>query len=154
MGFFYPILVTSISPDLVHPEAGKLTPYTAIVMFSIGLFLSSFLWNYYLMRKPLRGETVTLNDYFKKGSSKDHMMGILGGLVWCTGFSLMTLAADQAGTAISYGLGQGATMVAAFWGVFVWREFKNAPVSTNKLLLAMFVLYFLGLSFLIIAKSY
>ena len=82
------------------------------------------------------------------------MMGVLGGMIWCAGFSLMTLAAGQAGPAISYGLGQGATMVAAFWGVFVWKEFKNAPASTNKLLLAMFVFYFLGLALLIVAKSY
>ena len=154
MGFFYPILVTSIASDLVLPEAGKLTPYTAIVMFSLGLLLSSFLWNYYLMRRPFRGDRLTFTDYFKMGSMKDHLMGILGGMIWCTGFSLMTLAAGQAGPAISYGLGQGATMVAAFWGVFVWKEFKNAPVSTNKLLLAMFVFYFLGLALLIVAKSY
>ena len=153
MGFFYPILVTSISSDLVNPEVGKLTPYTAIVLFSIGLLLSSFLWNYYLMRKPFNGLALSFSDYLTIGSSKDHLMGILGGMIWCAGFSLMTLAAGQAGPSISYGLGQGATMVAAFWGVFIWKEFKAAPLSTNKLLLTMFLLYFLGLTLLIVAKS-
>jgi glucose uptake protein len=153
MGFFYPILLSSISTNLIIPEMGKLTPYTAIVMFSAGLFLSSFLWDYYLMRKPVTGRAVSFSDYFKTGTIKDHLLGIVGGLIWCTGFSLMTLASHQAGTAISYGLGQGATMIAAFWGVFVWKEFKNAPKSVNKLLLAMFVFYFLGISLLIVAKS-
>ena len=152
MGFFYPILVASISTNLITPETGKLTPYTAIVMFSAGLFLSSFIWNYYFMRKPLSGAKVALADYFKNGNSKDHLVGILGGLIWCTGFSLMTLAADKAGPAISYGLGQGATMVAVTWGVFVWKEFKAAPASANKLLAIMFLFYLLGLSLLIIAK--
>jgi glucose uptake protein len=152
MGFFYPILVASISPNLITPEAGKLTPYTAIVMFSVGLFLSSFIWNYYFMKKPLSGHAVSFSDYFNIGTAKDHFVGILGGLIWCTGFSLMTLASDKAGTAISYGLGQGATMVAVIWGVFVWKEFKAAPKSANKLLAAMFLFYLLGLSLLIVAK--
>jgi glucose uptake protein len=153
MGFFYPILLSSIATNLHMPETGKLTPYTAIVMFSAGLFFSSFIWNYYLMRKPVTGRAVGFADFFKTGTVKDHLLGLLGGLVWCTGFSLMTLAAHQAGTAISYGLGQGATMIAAFWGVFVWKEFKLAPKSVNKLLAAMFVFYFLGLTLLIVAKT-
>jgi glucose uptake protein len=154
MGFFYPLLVNSISPSLVIPETGKLTPYTAIVFFSIGLFASSFLWNYYLMRKPLTGPVISGKDYFTKGTRKDHGVGILGGLIWCLGFSLMTLSADKAGTAISYGLGQGATMVAVLWGVLVWKEFKLAPSSVNKWLVIMFILYLSGLSLIIIAKQY
>jgi glucose uptake protein len=153
MGFFYPILVTSISTNLIAPEIGKLTPYTAIFMFSCGLFLSSFIWNYYFMRKPLSGPSMTFSDYFTKGTRKDHLVGILGGAIWCLGFSLMTLAGDKAGPAISYGLGQGATMVAVIWGVFVWKEFKTAPKSTNNLLAAMFLFYVIGLSLLIIAKT-
>src|SRR5450755_1220074 len=154
MGFFYPLLVNSISPTLVTPESGKLTPYTAIVFFSIGLLASSFLWNYYLMRKPLTGPVISGKDYFTKGTRKDHLVGILGGLIWCLGFSLMTLSADKAGTAISYGLGQGATMIAVLWGVLVWKEFKLAPPSINKWLVLMFILYLSGLSLIIIAKQY
>ena len=154
MGFFYPLLVSSISPTLLEPETGKLTPYTAIVFFSLGLFCSSFLWNYYLMRKPLTGPVISGRDYFNKGSRKDHSVGVLGGLIWCLGFSLMTLAADKAGTAISYGLGQGATMVAVLWGVLVWKEFKLAPKYVNKYLVTMFFLYLLGLSLIITAKQY
>jgi glucose uptake protein len=154
MGFFYPLLVSSISRTLVMPEAGKLTPYTAIVLFSVGLLASSFLWNYYLMRKPLSGPVIPGAHYFTKGTRNDHLIGILGGLIWCLGFSLMTLAAEKAGPAISYGLGQGATMVAVLWGVLVWKEFKLAPRSVNKYLVAMFLLYLLGLSLIIIAKQY
>jgi glucose uptake protein len=66
----------------------------------------------------------------------------------------MTLASDKAGTAISYGLGQGATMVAVLWGVLVWKEFKLAPRSVNKYLVAMFFLYLLGLSLIIVARQY
>ncbi len=153
MGFFYPLLVRAISVDLVVPGAGKLTPYTAIVLFAAGLFVSSFIYNTWLMRKPLTGDPIAAGDYFQKGTRKDHTVGIVGGLVWCLGFSLMTLAADKAGTAISYGLGQGATMVAVFWGVAVWKEFRLAPKSVNKYLIAMFLFYLGGLSLIIIAKQ-
>jgi glucose uptake protein len=154
MGFFYPLLVDSISSNLVTPEPGKLTPYTAIVLFACGLFVSSFVWNLYLMRRPLTGSPLALKDYFTKGSRKDHAVGIAGGLIWCLGFSLMTLSADKAGTAISYGLGQGATMVAVLWGVLVWKEFKQAPKAVNKYLVAMFLFYLAGLSLIIIAKEH
>jgi glucose uptake protein len=66
------------------------------------------------------------------------------------GFSI--IASTAAGPALSYGLGQGATMVGAFWGVFVWKEFKDAPAGTGKLLAAMFLFYVLGLGVLIVSK--
>jgi len=152
MGVFYPILVMSLSQDLVNPILGKLTPYSAIVMFALGLFLSSFIWNFYLMRKPIVGTKVTFKDYFTLGTRKDHLAGLVGGIIWMVGFSFMTLAQNQAGAAISYGLGQGATMIAAFWGVFIWKEFRTAPKSVNKLIVAMFTFFILGLSLLVIAK--
>jgi glucose uptake protein len=43
-------------------------------------------------------------------------------------------------------------MIAAFWGVFVWKEFKNAPKGTNKLLTVMFASYVFGLALIIIAR--
>jgi glucose uptake protein len=152
MGVFYPVLVMSLSQDLVNPIPGKLTPYSAIVMFALGLFLSSFIWNLYLMRRPIVGTKVSFKDYFTLGTGKDHLAGLLGGIIWMVGFSFMTIAQDQAGAAISYGLGQGATMIAAFWGVFIWKEFRTAPKSVNKLIVAMFTFFILGLSLLVIAK--
>jgi glucose uptake protein len=67
--------------------------------------------------------------------------------------SFSMIAGDTAGYAISYGLGQGATLVAAFWGVFVWREFKSAPQGTNVYLAAMFLFYIVGLALIISANK-
>ena len=91
------------------------------------------------MYKPVEGSPTTYREYFKLASVKTHMIGILGGAIWAVGLSFSIIAAEQAGPAISYGLGQGATMVGAAWGVFVWKEFKTAPKSTNWLLLVMFL---------------
>ena len=152
MGFFYRFVAASMAGDFVQPEAGKLTPYTAVVIFSLGLLLSNFLFNSVIMVKPFVGEPVPFGDYFRKGSLKLHSIGILGGMIWSIGMSFSIIASGPAGFAISYGLGQGATMVGAFWGVFIWKEFKEAPAGTNKLLAVMFVSYIIGLGLLIAAR--
>ena len=152
MGFFYRFVAASMSTDFVNPEPGKLTPYTAVVIFSLGLLLSSFVWNSIVMVKPFVGDPVPFGDYFRKGSLKLHMTGIIGGMIWSLGMSFSIIASGQAGFAISYGLGQGATMIAAFWGVFIWKEFKEAPVGTNKLLTLMFISFIVGLGLIIIAR--
>ena len=152
MGFFYRFVAASMSPDFVNLEAGKLSPYTAVVVFSAGLFISSFLWNTLLMARPLTGDPVPFADYFRKGNARLHMVGIAGGIIWSLGMSFSIIASGVAGFAISYGLGQGATMVAAFWGVFVWKEFKEAPTGTNRMLALMFAAYAAGLCLIIAAR--
>ena len=155
MGWFYSFVAQAMGKidAASHAlEAGKLTPYTAIVLFSAGLLASNFLWNSIVMAKPFSGEPVTYRDYFTKGNARLHLIGILGGIIWNLGMSFSIIASTAAGPALSYGLGQGATMVGALWGVFIWKEFKGAPAGTGKLLAAMFVFYLLGLSVLIASK--
>jgi glucose uptake protein len=156
MGFFFRFVAGAMPPDLTqitNPEyAGMLTPYTALVFFALGLFLSSFIFNTLVMMKPFVGDPVPFTDYFTKGSFGLHLVGILGGMIWGVGMSFAILAGDRAGYAISYGLGQGATMVAALWGVFVWKEFQNAREGTNKLLALMFILFAVGLALIVYAN--
>ncbi|OQA01138.1 MAG: Fatty acid elongase 3-ketoacyl-CoA synthase 1 [Planctomycetes bacterium ADurb.Bin412] len=152
MGFFYRFVAGSMSTDFHQPQAGKLTPYTAVVIFSIGLLLSNFLWNTIVMYKPFAGKPVRYADYFHQGNPRLHLIGILGGMIWCLGMSFSIIASGSAGFAVSYGLGQGATMVAAFWGVFIWREFKGASVGTHRILTFMFLGYLAGLILIIVAR--
>ena len=109
MGLFYRFVAAAMFSDFNSPEAGKLSPYTAVVFFSIGIFLSNFIFNVILMRKPFVGAPVSFKNYFA-GHSRDHLMGVLGGLIWCVGMSFSIIASGKAGPAISYGLGQGATI--------------------------------------------
>jgi glucose uptake protein len=152
MGFFYRFVAASMSTDFINLEAGKYSPYTAVVVFSLGLLLSNFVWNSIVMARPFVGDPVPFGDYFTKGNARLHLIGILGGVIWSVGMSFSIIASGAAGFAISYGLGQGATMVAAFWGVFIWKEFKKAPAGTTSLLALMFVFYFIGLTLLIVAR--
>lgn len=151
MSFFYYLVANSMATDFASPEAGKLTPYTASVIFAIGLLLSNFVWNTFFMYKPISGEKATYADYFRKGDTKLHMIGILGGVIWSLGFTFNIIASGQAGPAISYGLGQGATLIAALWGVFIWKEFGKAE-GLKGLLLAMFLFFLVGLGMIIAAR--
>jgi glucose uptake protein len=152
MGYFYRFVAASMSADFRELEPGKLGPYTAVVVFSAGLLASNFVWNTIVMARPFVGDPVPFADYFRKGSPRLHLVGVLGGAIWSLGMSLSILASGAAGFAISYGLGQGATLVAALWGVFVWREFEKAPPGTSPLLAAMFASFVVGLSLIVYAR--
>ena len=148
MGYFYRFVAASMSKDFVDMEAGKLSPYTAMVFFSLGILLSNFVFNTAIMIKPFTGDPVALTAYFE-GTFQDHLWGILGGMIWAVGMTFSIIAFGVAGPAISYGLGQGATLVAALWGVFIWREFQNAPPSATPLIVLMFIGYVVGLGLII-----
>ena len=152
MGFFYRFVAASMTTNFATPDVGLLTPYSAMFVFTIGILLSSFIFNTWFMYKPVTGKAVKYSDYFKLGTPKLHVIGLLGGFIWCAAMEFNLMASEKAGFAISYGLGQGATMISAAWGVFVWKEFAGAPKGTNKLLAAMFVLFIVGLSLLVIAR--
>jgi len=152
MAFFYRFVAEGMTTNFQSPETGKLTPYSAVLIFSIGLFLSNFIWNTFFMYKSITGTVSTYKEYFTAGTWKQHLIGISGGLIFNTGFLFNLIASEKAGPAISYGLGQGATMVGAAWGVFIWKEFASAPKTVNKYLAAMFILFFAGLGLIILAK--
>lgn len=153
MAFFYRFVAASLDlQSFASPAAGKLTPYTAVFIFALGVFVSNFLFNTLAMKNPVQGESISIAGYFK-GKSATHLVGILGGVIWCIGQSFSMIASEKAGAAISYGLGQGATLVSALWGIFIWKEFKGAPKESNYLNAGMFILFVIGLGFLIYAGA-
>jgi len=142
MGFFYPLLMRSISPNFNSTEIlpGMLTPYVALVFFGAGVLGSNFLWNTIFMRAG--GQTYSA--YFR-GSARLHFIGILGGCIWMIALSFNVLASSVAGPAISYALGQGATLVAALWGLLVWHEFRAARPGIGLFIALMLAGYAGGL---------
>ena len=149
MAFFYRFIAASMDVEnFVSPAAGKMTPYSAFFVFACGIVASNFLFNTVAMRHPVAGEPVALSAYFK-GRFPIHLVGILGGLIWGLGNALSLVAAGKAGAAVSYGLGQGATLVSALWGILIWKEFKGAPKLSNRLNVLMFVFFVAGLGLII-----
>jgi len=152
MALFYRFVASSMATDFVNPEAGKLTPYSAVFFFAAGVVVSNLLFNYLLMKKPFEGAPLSFRDY-ANGSIGVHLTGVLGGVIWNIGMSMSILASGKAGFAISYGLGQGATLIAALWGVFIWKEFRGASRPVNTLILFMFIAYLAGLALLVYAGT-
>jgi glucose uptake protein len=147
MGSFYPFVSRSMSG---HGAAG---PYAASLFFVLGVALCAIPTNYLLMRRPLDGSTPVAMAGYPAARGSYHWWGILGGVIWCTGatFNFVASRAHLVGPAVSYSIGQGATMISAAWGVFIWKEFATAPQRAKVFLGWMFLLFVLGLSAIALA---
>jgi glucose uptake protein len=146
MGSFAPLIGRAMN------VGSPLGPYSVAVFFTIGAFLCCFVANVYLMRRPLVGDPVRFADYFSAGG-RNHALGVIGGSVWGLGTVLNFVAASLTGMAISWAIGQAATIVAAFWGVFIWKEFKGAPPKSRLYLAGMFVFYILAIGLVSLAYT-
>ena len=147
MGSFYPFVAKSTIGD------GALGPYAVAFVFAVGVFLCTVPLNAILMKKSLTGEpAVSWAEYIRARRSW-HWWGIIGGAIWCTGAmcSVVASKANAVGPAVSYAIGQGATTVSAAWGVFVWKEFADAPATSQRLIPWMFLCFVLGLGAIAIA---
>ena len=150
MGTFYPFVSRAMAGDNAPG------PYATSFFFTLGVALCAIPFNYLLMRKPLDGKAPVGMAGYAQAKPSWHLWGILGGVIWCTGATLNFVASRTTivGPAVSYSIGQGATMISAAWGVFIWREFAAAPRLAKQLLFCMFVLFLLGLTMIAIAPLY
>jgi glucose uptake protein len=149
MGLFYYLVLRSVSPDFNHLVPGKFGPYAAVLIYSAGSLVSNLVFNSYLMSHPFKGAKVKYSDYFSPGTMKFHAIGALGGVTNGIGVTASFVASKAASPAIAYGLGQGGTMIAAIWGVFVWKECKGATRATKWMIALMFVFFLAGLILLV-----
>jgi len=141
IGLFYPFVARALSGE------NHLGPYTVAMVFAIGVLACTIPVNYMFMRRPVMGHPVTMREYVR-GAGSLHLSGVLGGVIWGVGTICNFVAsyAQMVGPATSYALGQGATMISALWGVFVWKEFKGAGPDVKRLLALMFVFFIIGLA--------
>jgi glucose uptake protein len=142
--FFYGLVVKSLDPLYVVGGSGLLTPYTGVFFFGVGILVSTPFFNSFAMRHPVEGNKVTFRDWLS-GDMRTHLLGVLGGFIWMAGMVISFMGAGKANPAIAYALSNAAPVVAMIWGVFVWKEFRNAPRGTNGLITSMFTLFVLGL---------
>lgn len=151
IAFFYRFVASSLATDFTPADDGKISSYTAVVFFSFGALISTLIVNPVFMAKPVEGESVRISQWFK-GPARVHLLGLLGGAIWCLGNSVSFMSVGAASPAISYGLSNAAPVVAALWGIFVWKEFKDAPKGTNLLLSLMFAFYLAGLILIVYSR--
>jgi glucose uptake protein len=150
MGCFYPFVSRAMS------GAGAPGPYATSFFFALGVGACALVANSLLMRYPLDGKTPVSIGAYAQAQRSWHLWGILGGLIWCAGAVLNFIAsrANIVGPAVSYSIGQGATMISAAWGVFIWHEFSSAPSRAKTLLAWMFAVFLCGLSAVALAPLF
>lgn len=144
IAFFFPVVVNSFDPAFVGSGKGTLTPYSGVFFMAIGIVITTAIINPFFMRKPVDGPPVKMSEY-KNGTTKTHVLGMLGGSIWALGTIFSYMAVGAANPAIAYALSNAAPVVAILWGLFVWKEFKGAPKGTNTFLWLMFLGYVVGL---------
>jgi glucose uptake protein len=150
MGSFYPFVSRAMS------GSDAPGPYAITLLFVLGVAVCAIPFNFILMRRPLIGdEPVSMNGYWRARFSW-HLWGVLGGAIWCTGavFNFVASRAHVVGPAVSYSIGQGATMISAAWGVFVWHEFSAAPPKSRMFLVWMFLFFLCGLTLIALAPVF
>jgi glucose uptake protein len=155
MGSFYPLVQMGVGGG---PDNAGLGPYAVAFWFAIGVFVSTFIFNLYFLNLPVEGEPISMSFYLR-GTARQHVLGIVGGLIWCTGAIANFVAAStpkqvQVGPAISYAIGQGATMISALWGLLVWKEFAGANSRVKTMLAIMLLLFVAGLALVSLAPIY
>lgn len=153
MGCFYPFVARALNGIPSHPAPG---PYAVAFYFAVGVVFSAIPSNFLLMKKPLDGKPPVEGAGYFHAPLGWHLAGMLGGAIWCVGgvSNFVASGAHLVGPAVSYTIGQGATMVSACWGVFVWREFAGAPAGARLLLVLMFVFFLLGLGSVALAPLF
>jgi glucose uptake protein len=150
MGTFYPLVSGAMSGE--HATG----PYAAAFFFALGVAACAVPVNYLLMRFPLDGGPPVQPSGYGQAPLRWHLSGMLGGAIWCSGALANFLAskAHTVGPAVSYSIGQGATMVSAAWGVFIWREFAGAPARAKAYLTWMFILFLCGLGIIAVVPLF
>ena len=153
MGCFYPFVARALAGTPGHPSPG---PYAVSLFFAVGLLVSTIPANLLLMARPLDGKPPVKGAGYWEAPVSWHLAGVLGGAIWCVGgvANFVASGAHLVGPAVSYTIGQGATMISACWGVFVWGEFSGAPRSAKTLLTFMFVFFLAGLGAVALAPLY
>ncbi len=152
LGSSYPLIESARVDDL---EMGA---YSIGFVFGIAVFLSTIVFNFFFVNLPVQGQPVPITAYANI-SGKQHLVGVLGGLVWMTGaiasFAAATAPKEvQVSPAISQALGQSACLVGMLWGLLYWKEFADTPDRARMLMGSTVALYLIGLGLISIAPLY
>jgi glucose uptake protein len=152
MGSFYPLVEMGRNDDI------EMGPYPIGLVFGAAVLATTFFFNIFFTNLPVQGAPISMLYYFR-GTMKQHVLGIAGGMMWCAGTIANFAAASapkevQVGPAVAYALGQGATLISMLWGLFYWKETAGAPGKITAKFYLTLVLYVVGLVLISIAPLF
>ncbi|MGA8030533.1 MAG: hypothetical protein WB992_25600, partial [Bryobacteraceae bacterium] len=137
LGLFYPLAAKGMSGDL------GVGPYGGALLFSVGILLSTPVYNLYFMNMAIEGGPISFNAYFT-GRPQQHFLGFVGGALWILGAlaALLAAASSQTGLALSVILPLASVILAIFWGTLTWKELSAAPKNA-KLSIGLTAVFFI-----------
>jgi glucose uptake protein len=154
------LVLSTFFPMLTEATAGEtgVSPYGVAVLISGAVFVSTLLFVPFFLFFPVLGEPGQIRGYFG-GEKKQHAVGILGGVLLGVGILAGSLAASaprvmQPGRIAEYALDHTALLIAAVWGLLVWREFKGSSHRVRMMVVAMLVLLVVGVGMVAVAPAY
>jgi len=137
MGSWSPL----VSESMKLPIEEALSPYTSFFFYCLSVLITTFPICYLSSKKPLVGEPFKPSKEYFLGGWKWHLLAILGGVLWSAGTLFNIIGSRKLGFAAGYAIGQTSPLIAALWGVFLWKEFENPSGSVVTMLLLTFLCY-------------
>ena len=152
IGGFAPLVDTARQGDM------GLGPYAVGFIFAFGVFFSSFVFDIFFVNLPVEGDPVEFAWYLN-GRLKQHLAGLASGIVWYSGILLAWVCtsvpeAIQGAPVLRFLVAQGSPVLAALWGIVVFREFQNSDVRVKLMGTLMLVLFLCGLAMIGLAPLF
>jgi len=154
------VLLGSFGPLLDKARAGEvgLGPYALGAMFAAGIVLTTPVFNVFFMNLPVEGDPVDFAMFFSTKLTQ-HLLGLLGGILWFTGVLAAMISGSvpdqiQGGQVLRAILLQSWPLLAALWGILVFRELKGAEGRVKIMSFLMLVLFACGMTMIALAPVY
>jgi glucose uptake protein len=154
------VLMGSFNPLLDKARAGEIGmgPYALAAMFGLGVFFTTPIFNIFFMNLPVEGDPLDFGSFFNSKPSQ-HILGMIGGVIWLTGILGLMVAGSvpdqiQGSPVVHFMLGQTWPVLAALWGVLVFREFKGSDIRVKILSTLTLVLFVCGLGMIALGPIY
>jgi glucose uptake protein len=135
LGFFTILLQNSLPGDI------GLGPYAAMLLFAIGVFGSTIVYNFYFLNIAIEGQSLTFASYFQ-GTKGQHVLGVLAGVMCMAGLLAATIAVQSSSPAempklLQILLPLLCVPLACFYAVTFWKELRVPAKSRFALLLGL-----------------
>ncbi|HUP02366.1 MAG TPA: hypothetical protein VMU19_00160, partial [Bryobacteraceae bacterium] len=133
------------------------------IFFGIGMVGTTFAAGMLILNLSLQGEELTL-PAFIRSAPRQHILGLVGGGIWCIGAVAAAVAAYAntapgvngglpagaipAGKTPMYLIANAAALLAALWGLVVWKENQGGNGTVRMLSGLTLLLFAAGLAML------
>lgn len=141
LGLFYPVAAKGM------PGEFGIGPYAGVLLFSLGILISTLIFDFYFLNIAIEGGPLAFSAYFR-GNARQHFLGFAGGALWAAGAlaaALVRFAPAEVGLdpVLSTILPLASVLLVLFWGAAAWKEFARAP-SNAKVSLAFTAILLAG----------